>query len=271
MDGWIAKIVSYATSLFFAALIFFVGKWIAKLLSDASERALSHTKTDPALIHFFKNLVYFALLAFVVIAALGQIGIQTASFVAVLGAAGFAVGMALQGSLSNFAAGVMLLIFKPFYIGDYVTAAGVSGNVKSIKIFSTILLTPDNVKIIIPNSQVLSSTVMNYVATGTRRIDLTYGVAYKEDIDQVRKVIQEVIQADARILSEPATIIAIGNLGDSSVNFIVRPWVKSEDYWDVQFALNENIKKAFDKNGIEIPFRQMDVVIRNPESLPAKP
>lgn len=270
MEIWIPKILAVGLSVVYAVAIFIIGKWLAGFLSDMTEKALGKTKTDIALVKFLKNLIYFALLSFVVIAALGQLGIQTASFVAVLGAAGFAVGMALQGSLSNFAAGVMILIFKPFYIGDFVTAGGVSGNVASIKIFNTILYTPDNVKIIIPNSQVIGSTVMNYVARGTRRIDLKVGVAYKEDLDHVRSVIQNVLSAEKRILGDPAPVIAVGELADSSINFFVRPWVKSDDYWDVQFALNENIKKAFDKNGIEIPFRQMDVFIRNPQELPSK-
>lgn len=270
MNSWMDKIIAYGTSLFLAIVILFVGKWLARFLSDLTEKALSKTKTDPALVQFLKNLVYFALLAFVVIAALGQIGIQTASFVAVLGAAGFAVGMALQGSLSNFAAGVMILIFKPFYIGDLITAAGVSGNVKSIKIFNTILVTPDNVKIIVPNSQVIGSTVMNYVAMGKRRIDLVIGVSYKDDIDQVRKVLLDVLREEKRILNEPATDVVVGELAESSVNFFVRPWVKSADYADVRFALNENIKKAFDKHGIEIPYKQMDVFVRGSETVSLK-
>ena len=270
MEAWIEKILVHGLSLVSALAIFFTGKWLAKFTSKLIEKALSKTKIEAALVHFLKNLVYFALLAFVVIAALGRLGIQTASFVAVLGAAGFAVGMALQGSLSNFAAGVMILIFKPFYIGDYVTAGGVSGSVKSIQIFNTILVTPDNVKIILPNSQVIGSTVMNYVAEGTRRIDLTIGVSYKDDIDKVRRVIQEVLQTEKRVLKEPKAEIAVGALAESSVNFFVRPWVKAADYWDVSFALNENIKKAFDANEIEVPYRQVDVSIRNAEALKLK-
>ncbi len=266
----VEELLAHVLNILYAGAIFFIGKWLARTLSNLTDKALSRTHIEVALVHFLRNLVYFALLAFVVIAALGRLGIQTASFVAVLGAAGFAVGMALQGSLSNFAAGVMILIFKPFKIGDAVTAAGSSGTVTSIQIFNTIMHTPDNVEIIIPNAQVISGTVMNYVATGTRRIDLKFGVSYKDNIDKVRNVIQAVIKADNRILPEPETVIAVGELGENSVNFIVRPWVKAGDYWDVQFMLNENIKKAFDKEGIEMPFRQLDVFIRNPQDLQAK-
>ncbi len=263
----IDELVIHGLSLIYAAAIFMIGKWLAKMLSNLTETALRRTHIDIALVHFLKNLVYFALLAFVVIAALGKIGIQTASFVAVLGAAGFAVGMALQGSLSNFAAGVMILIFRPFKIDDYITAAGQSGTITSIQIFNTIMHTPDNIEVIIPNSQVISGTVMNYVSTGKRRVDLKFGVGYSDDIDKVRAVIAGVLANESRVLAEPAAVIAVSELGESSVNFVVRPWVRPTDYWDVYFALTENIKKAFDANGISIPFNQMDVFIRNPEAL----
>ncbi len=266
----IEELIVHGLNIVYAAAIFFIGKWVAKVLSDLTEKALSRTHIEAALVHFLKTLVYFSLFAFVVIAALGKLGIQTASFVAVLGAAGFAVGMALQGSLSNFAAGVMILIFKPFKIGDYVTAAGSSGIIMSIQIFNTIMHAPDDIEIIIPNAQVISGTVMNYVATGKRRVDLKVGIGYSDNIDKARTVIAGVLANEPRILAEPAAVIAVSELGESSVNFVVRPWVRSADYWDVYFVITENIKKAFDAQGISIPYKQMDIFIRNPEALTAK-
>ena len=187
-----------------------------------------------------------------------------------MGALGLAVGLALQGSLANFAGGVLLLVFKPFKVGDLIESCGQTGHVQEIQIFNTIMHTYDNVKIIIPNSQVISGIVMNYVATGTRRVDLKVSVAYREDIDKVRVVIASVLADEKRVLAEPVAVIAVGELGESSINFFVRPWVRSADYWDVYFALTENFKKAFDAHGITMPFRQMDVFIKNSEILTAQ-
>jgi len=216
---------------------------------------------DAALVHFVLSLVYWGLLAIVVIAALGQLGIQTASFVAIIGAAGLAIGLALQGSLSNFASGVLLLVFKPFKAGDFVEAAGTAGSIEKIQIFTTELVTPDNKQIIIPNSAITGGTITNYSAKDTRRVDLTIGISYDDDIDKARELIFDEISKDDRILKEPEPVVLVMTLGDSSVNFAVRSWAATSDYWPVYTSLTESIKKRFDKDGISIPFPQTDVHI----------
>jgi len=250
---------TYLSNIVFAALIFFIGRWIARRLADLLEKGLTRQKLEPMLTKFLVNLTYAALTIFVVLAALGRLGIQTASFVAVLGAAGLAVGLALQGSLSNFAAGVLIVLFRPFKLGDYIEAAGVAGTIADIQIFNTVLSSPDNVKIIVPNAQVLAGCVKNYSALSTRRVEINVGVSYHDDLKKVRQVLQEVVSSDARVLKEPACLIAVKEMADSSVNFIVRPWVNSADYWGVYFDLTEKIKIALDENGITIPFPQRDV------------
>jgi len=198
-------------------------------------------------------------MAFIIIAALGKLGIQTASFVAILGAAGLAIGFALQGSLSNFASGVLLTIFRPFKAGDYVEAGGSAGIIEEISIFNTILKTPDNRKVIIPNSKVTGDNITNYSAKDVRRVELKFGIGYSDDIKKAKEVIEKVLKADTRVLNDPAYTVAVLELGDSSVNFAVRPWVKTSDYWPVLFDITENIKLSFDNNGISIPFPQTDV------------
>jgi small conductance mechanosensitive channel len=204
-------------------------------------------------------LTYIALLAFFIIAALGQLGIQTASFIAVLGAAGLAIGLALQGSLANFASGFLMIVFKPFKVDDYVEVAGVGGTVEAVHIFTTTLKTPDNKTVIIPNSSVTSDNIVNWTTKGTRRVDMVFGIGYDDDIDKAKKIISDVLAKDDRILKEPATQIAVVELADSSVNFVVRPWAKIEDYWGIYFDAMENIKKAFDAEGVSIPYPQQDV------------
>jgi small conductance mechanosensitive channel len=216
-------------------------------------------EVDPTLTKFVTNLIYVALLTFVIVAALGMLGIQTTSFIAVLGAAGLAIGLALQGSLSNFAAGVLMIIFRPFKVGDLIEAAGVTGVVEEIQIFTTQLVTPDNKTIIIPNAQITGDTITNYTRKGTRRADMVIGIGYDDDIDKARTIISDVLSQDERILEAPATNIAVSELADSSVNFAVRPWVKVEDYWGVIFDATETIKKRFDAEGISIPYPQRDV------------
>jgi len=204
-------------------------------------------------------MTYIALLVFVVLAALGQLGIQTTSFIAVIGAAGLAIGLALQGSLANFAAGFLMIIFRPFKVGDYIEGAGVAGTVETIQIFTTQLQTPDNKTVIIPNAGLTAGNITNYSAKGTRRVDLVFGIGYGDDIDKARTIMEDILAKDERILKDPAPKIAVVELADSSVNFVVRPWVKSENYWDVYFDTTENIKKSFDAQGISIPFPQRDV------------
>ena len=261
--GWATL---YGVKLIVALLIFVVGKWLAKKLSRVAERLMKSREVDAALVNFTSSLVYYALLIFVVIAALGQIGIQTASFVAIVGAAGLAIGLAMQGSLSNFAAGVLIIIFKPFKIGDFVEMAGVAGVIENIMIFTTEMKTGDNKKVIVPNSSVLGGVITNYSANDTRRIDLVMGIGYNDDIDKAKRVLEEIIDADERILKDPAPLIAVSELADSSVNFVVRPWVKSGDYWAVYFALHETVKKRFDQEGISIPYPQQDVHLHKIES-----
>ena len=256
MLGWATL---YGVKLIIALLIFVIGKWVAKKMSGVAEGMMKSREVDEALANFATSMVYYTLLIFVVIAALGQIGIQTASFVAIVGAAGLAVGLAMQGSLSNFASGVLIILFKPFKVGDFVEIAGTSGVVESIMIFTTDMKTGDNKKIIIPNSSVLGGVITNYSANDTRRVDLVMGIGYNDDIDQAKRVLGELLDADERILKDPAPLVAVSELADSSVNFVVRPWVKSADYWGVYFDLTEAVKKRFDQEGISIPYPQQDV------------
>jgi small conductance mechanosensitive channel len=220
---------------------------------------MTKKNVDPAVNSFVCSLVYVTLLIFVIIAALAQVGIQTTSLIAVLGAASLAIGLALQGSLANFAAGVLLIIFRPFKVGDYVECAGTAGAVDEMQIFTTLLNSPDNKKIIIPNAKLLGDVITNYSAKDTRRVDLVIGVGYGDDLQKVEKVLSDIVSQDERVLKDPAPTIAVLELADSSVNFAVRPWVKTADYWPVYFALTKNIKMRLDAEGIAIPFPQRDV------------
>ena len=249
----------YGLKIVIALLILFFGRIIAKLVSKIVGRLMERSKIDPTIIRFVSSLTYIALIAFVIIAALGQLGIQTASFIAVVGAAGLAIGLALQGSLANFAAGFLMIIFKPFKVGDYIEGGGVAGTVEEISIFTTILTSPDNKTIIVPNAKLTEDNIVNWTVKGTRRVDMVMGIGYGDDIDKARQVINDVLAAESRLLKDPAPLVAVVELADSSVNFVVRPWVKASDYWGVYFDLTEKMKKAFDANGISIPFPQRDV------------
>ncbi|GBC63909.1 mechanosensitive ion channel protein [Desulfonema ishimotonii] len=251
----------YGLKVIGALAVLIIGRWIAKILRHVVRRMMEKGKVDQTLITFITNLTYVALMTFVVLAALNQLGIQTASFIAIIGAAGLAVGLALQGSLSNFAAGVLMIIFRPFKVGDIIEAAGVTGTVEEIQIFTTQLKTPDNKTIIIPNAKVTDDNIVNYSAKGTRRVDMVMGIGYGDDIDKARDIINDIIASEPRILETPAPQIAVSELADSSVNFVVRPWVRAEDYWGVMFDLNEVVKKRFDGAGINIPYPQRDVHI----------
>ena len=259
IDTAVQAISVYGVKLLIALIVFLIGKRIARMLTNIAVKAMSKASVDKELTGFLESLIYWGLFAIVVIAALGQLGIQTASFIAILGAAGLAVGLALQGSLSNFAAGVLILILRPFNVGNYVETAGSAGSVTRINIFTTELLTGDNKKIIIPNSRVLDSNIVNYSSTGTRRVDMVFGIGYDDDIDKARSILKSIIDDDKRILKDHDTRIAVSELGDSSVNFVVRPWVSSADYWDVLFDTNAEVKKRFDAQGVSIPFPQRDV------------
>ncbi len=249
----------YGVKIIIALIIFIIGKRVARGISNVAIKAMQKQGVDVELIGFVGSLFYWALFAIVIIASLGQLGIQTASFVAILGAAGLAVGLALQGSLSNFAAGVLIILLRPIRVGEFVEMAGTSGTVNNIRIFTTELRTPDNKAVTIPNARVLDSNIINYSSTGTRRVDIVVGIGYSDDIDHARKVIQRVIDTDKRILKDPTPEVAVNQLADSSVNFIVRPWVKSNNYWGVHNDLIENVKKEFDAEGISIPFPQREI------------
>jgi small conductance mechanosensitive channel len=250
---------TYALKLVVAILIFLIGKWIARKISKLISKLLEKNNIDITLISFLENLIYYTLLIVVVIAAVGQLGINTTSFLTIVGVAGLAIGLALKDSLSNFASGVMLILFRPFRIGDVVNVGGVLGKADKITIFNTILNTPDNQRMIVPNSVVTSNIITNVTANDTRRVDLVMGIGYDDDIPKAKELMNRIVGEDDRVLSDPAPTIAVFELADSSVNFVVRPWVKTENYWNVYFDLTEKIKMAFDEAGISIPFPQRDV------------
>jgi small conductance mechanosensitive channel len=249
----------YGLKIIGAVIILILGRIAAGIVRKLIKKALERANTDPAIVSFAGSLVYILILTFATLAALAKFGIQTASFVAILGAAGFAVGFALQGSLGNFASGVLILVFRPFRIGDFIDAAGVTGTVKDIHLFTTLLATPDNVQIIVPNGKLYGDIIKNYSANDTRRVDMVIGIGYGSSMKKAAELMEGLIKADERILTDPAPTIAVAELADSSVNFIVRPWVKKEDYWTVKFDLTEKIKETFDANDIEIPFPQHSI------------
>jgi small conductance mechanosensitive channel len=257
--------LDFAAKVLIALVIFYVGRIVARVVTRGLRNVMQSQEVDKILETFVCNLVYWALMIFVIIAAINQIGVQTTSLIAVMGAAGLAVGLALQGSLANFAAGVLIVIFRPYRVGDFVEAAGISGVVLQVQILTTILKTGDNKQIVVPNGQIMGSIITNYSANDTRRVDMTVGVSYDDDLDKVRSTIRELVTADERVLDEPECLIAVSELADSSVNFVVRPWVKTADYWNVKFDLTEAIKKRFDEVGISFPYPQQDVHIYNTE------
>jgi small conductance mechanosensitive channel len=254
-------IAAWGLKVIAAIAIFIIGRWIARAVRNGVRRMMQKTDVDPIIIGFVSSITYIALLAFVVIAALGQLGIQTTSFIAILGAAGLAIGLALQGSLANFAAGFLMIIFRPFKVGDFIEGAGVSGVVVAIHIFTTTLKTGDNKIIIIPNAKLSGDNIVNYSTQETRRVDMTVGVAYDADLSVVRDVLNDIISKEERVLKDPAPLVAVAELADSSVNFVVRVWTSTADYWGVKFAMTETIKNRFDAEGIGIPFPQRDIHI----------
>ncbi|MCB9360436.1 MAG: mechanosensitive ion channel [Flavobacteriales bacterium] len=262
-DKVIDLILMYGPKLVGAILVWIVGSIVVKFLSKTFSRILDKRSIDPSLKPFLTGIVSSLLKVMLVISVLGMVGIEMTSFVAILGAAGLAVGMALSGTLQNFAGGVMILIFKPFKNGDVIEAQGHVGCVSEIQIFNTILKTPDNKTIIIPNGGLSNGSMVNYSTEPQRRVDWTFGIGYGDDATKARTVLQALIDADSRILKTPEPFIALSALADSSVNFTVRVWVKSEDYWAVFFAMNENVYNTFAKEGLSIPFPQMDVHVHN--------
>jgi small conductance mechanosensitive channel len=249
-------IVVYGLRILGAVLILIVGRILAGLANRGVKRAMVKAKADPTLAIFFGHVVYVLVMVFALIAALAKFGVQTTSFVAILGVAGLAVGLALQGSLANFASGVMLIAFRPFKVGDFVDAGGVAGSVKAVNIFTTELATPDNVKVIVPNSNIFGGVIKNFAGYETRRVEVLVGIAYGANIDRAVEVAEDLLKADERIFSEPEPQIVVGELADSSVNLIVRCWVRRDDFWPVKFALTRAIKEHYDVQGIEIPFPQ---------------
>lgn len=252
-------LITYLPQVLLAIVFLVVGLWLIRVLVRGVGKAMQSRDMEPSLVPFVKSLLGALLKVLLVLSVIQMIGIQTTSFIAVLGAAGLAIGLALSGTLQNFAGGVMLLILKPFKVGDYIEAQGHSGTVRQIQIFHTILTTPDNKTIILPNAQVSTDAMVNYSTEAERRVDLVFGVGYGDDIDKARNTIQQVIDTDERILKEKPIQIVVAELADSSVNFKVRVWVMSADYWGVFFDMQEGVKKAFDRNGVSIPFPQMDV------------
>jgi len=251
--------VEFAINLVTAIAIFYFGRMVVGLLMRGLKKMMQTQEVDVTLQTFVANLVRMVLLIFVIIAAISALGIQTTSFIAILGAAGLAIGLALQGSLSNFASGVLIVLFRPYKVGDFVEAAGISGVVEEVQILTTVLKTGDNKKVIVPNGQIMDSVITNYSANERRRVDMVVGVSYDDDLDKVRSTLEQLVAADERILDDPTCTIAVSALADSSVNFVLRPWVNSADYWGVMFDLTEAIKKRFDKEGISFPFPQQDV------------
>lgn len=251
--------LTYGPKLITAIVVLVVGLWVIKIISRIVTKGMGKAGIDPALSSFLTSLIGMLLKAMLIITILGMLGIEMTSFIAILGAAGLAVGLALSGTLQNFAGGAMILIFKPFKLGDVIDAQGYIGSVSEIQIFNTILKTPDNKTIIIPNGGLSTSSLTNYSTEEKRRVDWTIGVGYGDDLDKTRAVIKKLCDADTRILQDPEVVIAVSELADSSVNFAVRAWVQSADYWNVFFEMNENVYKTFDKEGLNIPFPQMDV------------
>jgi small conductance mechanosensitive channel len=252
-------LISYGPKLIYGIIVLFLGLWITKIMTRSISKLMAKRNIDASLRPFVRSSVSIVLKALVIITVAGMLGVEMTSFVAMLGAAGFAIGMALSGTLQNFAGGVMILIFKPFKVGDYIEAQSYFGLVVEIQIFNTILNTPDNKVIIIPNGGLSTGSMVNYSKNPTRRLDFTFGIGYSDDIDKAKAVLYDIVNAYDNILKDPAAFIAVSELGDSSVNFIVRVWVKSENYWAVHFYLPEQVKKGFDNNGISIPFPQRDV------------
>jgi small conductance mechanosensitive channel len=254
----------YSLNIAMAIIIFVVGKWLAKKITDVVAKILRRNpKLDETLINFFDDIIYYVLLVVVVLTALQQVGVESTSFLAIIGAAGLAVGLALKDSLSNFASGVMIIFFKPFKIGDFVTAGGVSGTITEVHLFNTEFTTPDNQRVLVPNGAITAGSITNVNAHPKRRVDLVIGVGYGDNLKIVKDIITKIVQSNEKVLKDEAITVAVSELGDSSVNFVVRAWVNTPDFWAVKWALIEEIKNTFDKEGISIPFPQRDVHIIN--------
>ncbi|MCW8107029.1 mechanosensitive ion channel [Alteromonas ponticola] len=258
--------IPWAINIAMAILIFVIGRIIVSIVMRMVTKLMARSKYDQMLIDFLESIISAILMLFVIVASLDQLGVDTTSLVAILGAAGLAIGLSLQDSLKNFAAGVMLLVFKPFKAGDFVEVAGTSGSVNKIGIFTSTLTTPDNKEIIIPNGKIYGDNITNYSAKHTRRVDMVFGIGYDDDLLKAKQILEEIVKQDERVLAEPAPLIAVSELGDSSVNFNVRPWVNTADVWPVKYAITEAVKLRFDEEGISIPYPQMDVHLHKEEN-----
>ena len=267
MEQIVAKlqewVVLYGLKVIAALVILLIGRFAAGSIRSITKRLLQKGHIDDILVSFISSLCYVGIMAFVLIAAIGQLGVQTTSFVAIVGAAGLAIGLALQGSLANSAAGILMIVSKPFKLGDYIEGGGVAGVVEHMGIFTTELLSTDNKKIIIPNGKLTSDSIINYTAEATRRVDLVVGVSYGDDLGKVKTVLQDILTHDERVLKDPAPTVGVLALTESSVKLVVRPWVKTADYWSVFFAVQENIKSRFDAEGIGMPIPQQDVYLHH--------
>lgn len=252
-------VIPWGIKILIAIAIFYVGRIVVASVVKVAGKIMRSRDMDEILVKFLSSILRWVLLLFVVIAALSQLGIDTTSLVALLGAAGLAIGLSLQSSLANFASGVMLIVFRPFTKGDFVEVAGTSGSVDNISIFTTTMTTPDNKEVIVPNGAVISNNIINYSARPTRRVDMVFGIGYDDDIKKAKELLEQIVAADERVLEEPAPVVALGELADSSVNFLVRPWVNAADYWGVMWDTTEAVKLKFDEAGISIPYPQMDV------------
>lgn len=252
-------VLPWVINIALAVAIFIVGRLVVKVLVNLTGRLLRRSKMDEMLVNFVSTIAHALLMLFVIIAALGQLGVDTTSLIALIGAAGLAIGLSLQDSLKNFAAGVMLIIFRPFKTGDFVEAGGVSGIVEKITIFTSIFRTGDNREIIIPNGKIYADNIINYSARDTRRVDMVFGIGYGDDLLKAKQILCDILDQDERILKDPAPVVSVAELADSSVNFNVRPWVRTADYWAVLWDTTEKVKLEFDRQGISIPFPQMDL------------
>ena len=251
--------IEYGIKIVAALAIFIIGRWIVKKISSFIEKLMKKGGVDATLSAFIMNVVNILLMVVVILAAVTELGVNTTSFIAILGAAGLAIGLSLQGILGNIGSGVILILFRPFQVGDTISAAGETGTVESITLFNTVLLTPDNKVILAPNSAIAAGNIVNFSKQKERRVDFVFGIGYDDDLKLAKATLQEIIDADDRILKDPASFIGVGELGDSSVNFTVRVWVKAEDYWSVYFDTNEKVKLTFDEKGITMPYPQMDI------------
>lgn len=262
-DFLTTKGVEFGLMAIKAIVIYIIGMWIIKMLSKGFNKFMEKREFDESLKPFLKSLFYNLLFVLLILSILTSVGIEVTSFIAILGAAGLAVGLALQGTLQNFAGGVIILTLRPFKVGDYIDGGGNSGTVKAISIFNTVLNTPDNKRVIIPNGALSNASITNFSAEETRRVDMVFGIGYDDDIKKAKEILVEMVNSDERILKDPAPVVNVGSLGDSSVNLNCRPWVNAADYWGVFFDFQENVKIRFDKEGISIPFPQRDVHIYN--------